>query len=628
MLRRLAMAAGIICAAAGAARAQAPTMPLEVVERMWLTPGPVQSGAGAPRMLVSFPGGSITHGGERLRYQGRVEPVDAQVTLNGEAVRIWPGGTFSGVSTVGGDDTSQWRFVAQAGGRRTTVERAIRRPTRSLSPPAWPLRFHETPVEPTGLYWVTEGATVPVTLYGSAGQTAEARVGMGGAWQPMVQAGEDGTRGGIYRAELTPPVTTPAEAPAVWFRLSGASGGASDAIEIESGLRLGARAERSQDWVVARVAMQLATYLKSDTGWERYGNLIAGTPMPVLEIRGERFLTTFDHGIDGWGEMDFVELTPAPGPWVRPALEADWTVAAERAVLALRDMRRPGSREPTAAIFGINDDGASFAPQQLRLTLVGAESAVGIGGGGNLGDFTIAAASDGMRGEVPAVDLTLGRPLWGFEQRVDAAAGEQVIVRVAPRLTAATAERPLAGLRIMLDAGHGGGDSGAVGPSGLMEKDANLVQAAWLERELAARGATVVQTRSDDVSVGLDDRVWLASGAEIDMFISLHHNSLGGGSDPLSDRGPITFYHYAHSRPLAEWIETSLVELAAPESAIRVKPENFRVNRNVSAVPSVLIETAYLPHPDDEARVRDIAWVRLSARAIAEGVARYMGSVQ
>ena len=133
-----------------------------------------------------------------------------------------------------------------------------------------------------------------------------------------------------------------------------------------------------------------------------------------------------------------------------------------------------------------------------------------------------------MRGEVPAVDLTLGRPLWGFEQRVDAAAGEQVIVRVAPRLTAATAERPLAGLRIMLDAGHGGGDSGAVGPSGLMEKDANLVQAAWLERELAARGATVVQTRSDDVSVGLDDRVWLASGAEIDMFISLHHNSLGG----------------------------------------------------------------------------------------------------
>ena len=68
------------------------------------------------------------------------------------------------------------------------------------------------------------------------------------------------------------------------------------------------------------------------------------------------------------------------------------------------------------------------------------------------------------------------------------------------------------------------------------------------------KGATVRQMRRDDTFVELDDRCTAAAAWGPDLFISLHHNSVSMESDPLGDRGSKVYYHYPHSRALAQAI--------------------------------------------------------------------------
>src|SRR5580698_8489913 len=81
--------------------------------------------------------------------------------------------------------------------------------------------------------------------------------------------------------------------------------------------------------------------------------------------------------------------------------------------------------------------------------------------------------------------------------------------------------------RIVIDAGHGGYDTGTIGPHGLLEKDLCLDVAlrlgALIEQKLP--GAEVIYTRKDDTFVSLEDRTAIANDAKADLFISIHANS-------------------------------------------------------------------------------------------------------
>jgi N-acetylmuramoyl-L-alanine amidase len=105
--------------------------------------------------------------------------------------------------------------------------------------------------------------------------------------------------------------------------------------------------------------------------------------------------------------------------------------------------------------------------------------------------------------------------------------------------------------RIVIDAGHGGHDTGTIGPHGLMEKDVCLDVALRLGRLIQQKlpGAQVIYTRSDDTFVPLEERTAIANQAKADLFISIHANSSG---DPDA-RGIETFYlNFATSRESME----------------------------------------------------------------------------
>ncbi len=588
-------------------------MPTEAFERLWLQPGPEQSDPGAPRLLIVMPGSRIAPQGIALRYMGRVEPADTNLTLNGQSVRVWPGGTFSGVAPLTGEHQANWTFRASRGGRVTTIERTIPLAQPAAPTPDWPPSFASAPVAPSGHFWLPPGELLEISLHASPGLRALARVGESGPWLEMEPAGLHPTRGAVYRLALAPPPASPASLHPIHFRIEGERDGQLLAQELVARLHVGARPDGKQ-FFTARVSTPLASYLVDPTGWARWGNLVEGTVAPIFEIRGDRALVDLDRGERGWLELDAIQINPDPAPFLLAELDA--RLLPPRRPVELR-LGFTGQRQAIATRF-------EGDPQDLtRLNVV-------LPGASHLrldapAATTVESIHDGVWGGAPALGLTLGRPLWGFGMGMGEGGDFELFVREAPR--PADPARPLAGLRIMLDAGHGGNDVGALGPSGLTEADANLVQAAWLERALRERGAEVLQLRYDHSAIDLDERVRLARAADPDLFISLHHNSVGSATDPLSASGPMMFYHHEHSRPLAEWIAAALAAELTPDAAPRVRSENFRVNRNISECPSVLVETAFMPHPGDEAWLRDTATVRRTAEAIARAVEGYIASL-
>jgi N-acetylmuramoyl-L-alanine amidase len=89
-------------------------------------------------------------------------------------------------------------------------------------------------------------------------------------------------------------------------------------------------------------------------------------------------------------------------------------------------------------------------------------------------------------------------------------------------------ENPIGGDRfdtVVLDAGHGGRDRGALGPSGYQEKEVSLTLALALEKKLIERGLTVVMTRREDIYIPLEQRTSIANDARADLFLSIHANA-------------------------------------------------------------------------------------------------------
>jgi N-acetylmuramoyl-L-alanine amidase len=220
--------------------------------------------------------------------------------------------------------------------------------------------------------------------------------------------------------------------------------------------------------------------------------------------------------------------------------------------------------------------------------------------------------------------------------------------------------------RIVIDAGHGGHDTGTIGPTGLMEKDLCLDVALRLSKIIKQRlpGAEVVLTRSDDSFIPLEERTAIANEAHADLFISIHANS----SQDHGARGIETYYLNLKGSPEA-------MEVAARENAVanvgihdledlvkkiarnekidesrefaediqaslsqRVQKANKTIkNRGVrkapfvvligADMPSILTEISFLSNPADEQLLKQPENRQRVAEGLYQGVASYLQSL-
>jgi len=219
--------------------------------------------------------------------------------------------------------------------------------------------------------------------------------------------------------------------------------------------------------------------------------------------------------------------------------------------------------------------------------------------------------------------------------------------------------------RIVIDAGHGGHDTGTIGPNGLMEKDLVLDVALRLGRLLETRlGADVIYTRDDDTFVPLETRTAIANEHQADLFISVHANS---SHDP-SARGIETYYlnfttnadalevaarenavseksvfelqdlvkkitlkdKIEESRELASDVQQSLYSgLAGKHSTLRdrgVKKAPFVVLIGAN-MPSILAEISFVSNPTDATKLETPEYRQKIADAMYKGIAHYAGGL-
>ncbi|MEH1971413.1 N-acetylmuramoyl-L-alanine amidase [Nostoc sp.] len=173
---------------------------------------------------------------------------------------------------------------------------------------------------------------------------------------------------------------------------------------------------------------------------------------------------------------------------------------------------------------------------------------------------------------------------------------------------------------VIIDPGHGGKDSGAVGIGGAREKDVILPIGRKLAQILQQNGVQVIMTRDSDYFVTLPGRVQLAERANADVFVSIHANS-AGASRP--DVNGLEVYYYDSGLGLARIVRSSILQSIGTLKDRGVRRARFYVLRK-SSMPSILVETGYMTGREDMARLRTSAYQNQMAEAIARGVLQYL----
>ncbi|MEN9627634.1 MAG: hypothetical protein RJA10_861, partial [Pseudomonadota bacterium] len=219
---------------------------------------------------------------------------------------------------------------------------------------------------------------------------------------------------------------------------------------------------------------------------------------------------------------------------------------------------------------------------------------------------------------------------------------------------------------VALDPGHGGEDPGAIGPTGLREKDVVLALALQLRDELNAQpGLRVMLTRDADFFVPLTERVRKARRVQADLFVSLHADAFfkpearGASVFALSTRGA--------SSSAARWMadkenaadavggvnvgkvrDAQLLQAMLDMSTTAQIKDSLKIGHEVLQrmgrvgrlhkgqveqagfavlkapdIPSILVETAFISNPEEEARLRDKDYRQALVQALASGIRRY-----
>jgi N-acetylmuramoyl-L-alanine amidase len=219
---------------------------------------------------------------------------------------------------------------------------------------------------------------------------------------------------------------------------------------------------------------------------------------------------------------------------------------------------------------------------------------------------------------------------------------------------------------VALDPGHGGEDPGAIGPTGLREKDVVLAVALKLRDEInAVPGMRAMMTRDDDYFVPLQERVRKARRVQADLFVSIHADAFitpaarGASVFALSDGAATSaaarwMANRENAADLVGGVNKSVVKdaqvlkaLLDMSTAAQIK-DSLRLGREVLGrigrvgrlhkrdveqagfavlkapdIPSILVETAFISNPEEEARLRDADYQDKLVQALLTGIRRY-----
>jgi N-acetylmuramoyl-L-alanine amidase len=178
-------------------------------------------------------------------------------------------------------------------------------------------------------------------------------------------------------------------------------------------------------------------------------------------------------------------------------------------------------------------------------------------------------------------------------------------------------------LKIAVDAGHGGSNTGALGvKTKAQEKEYTLKIAKELEQQLKKKGVDVYMTRTEDVDVSMIDRTLMIRQQEPDLLISIHLNSASN----QAVKGVSTYYRYIGFRSLSEYILDRMLQLKLNNFG-NIGAFNFALS-GPTEYPNCLVEVAFLSNPEDEERILDEDFHEDVAEKIYKGIKDWLKSLK
>lgn len=177
----------------------------------------------------------------------------------------------------------------------------------------------------------------------------------------------------------------------------------------------------------------------------------------------------------------------------------------------------------------------------------------------------------------------------------------------------------LSNLTIALDAGHGGSNTGAGGPTGSSEKVLTLEVALKLQKTLEQAGAKVIMSRTNDKFFDNKERILFYRDSVPDLLISIHLNS---AADPIRISGTSTFYRYIGFKNLSNAIYKRMLQTGLKEYG-NTGSFNFMLNSPIE-YPNALVETLFISNPEDEMKILDENFQQQIADKIVLGIKDFL----
>lgn len=345
-------------------------------------------------------------------------------------------------------------------------------------------------------------------------------------------------------------------------------------------------------------------------GGAKLGFLFEGVRVVITGKVGSQYRVNLSDGMEAWLPQEQATLLPVATPLPK-TLSGSISVSGtdtEDIVRVSLGQRLPYSSEQL------------LNPTALVVTIYGATS--------NTNWITHQLSSAGIKqvnvAQVGADRYQLRIPLnysqhWGYDIGYE---GNSMRIRIRRPPVVADSTKPLSSVIVAIDAGHGIGSEGAKGATGAVEKDITLAIAIELNAQLKAKGIATVMTRETDSNVFMNDRLdkVLSSGAHI--FVSIHCNSIGESSDPEQVKGTSTYYRYPGFKSLADVMYAKMLQLDLAQWGVT---GNFNFSLSgPTQFPNVLVEVAFMSHPEDEMKLLNAEFRQKTAAKIVEGLEEFI----
>ena len=212
--------------------------------------------------------------------------------------------------------------------------------------------------------------------------------------------------------------------------------------------------------------------------------------------------------------------------------------------------------------------------------------------------------------------IDLHRPLAGYDYAWQS--GEW-------RLTVKSLPASISDIRVLIDPGHGGAETGSTGLNGLPEKELNLTVSRLLRDALLKEGFQASLTRTGDQALSLPERGQLVVDEKADIVLSIHHNALPDGRDPLLAEGASCFYYHAFSKPLAQALLDGLTDNRGSRFTVPnygLFYDSLYMTRIHQAL-AVLVEIGFFTNPQEFERLIDPAFQQDATRRLSGALRRY-----